>query len=93
VQVVSRTGALHLIGAPTLFLELLMSERQPGSFLYAVALELVQGVSLERLNDPARFFAASTWRAHGIGIIETGQLSLLLDQVGPLADAFVEALQ
>jgi hypothetical protein len=43
VQVVTRTGALHLRGAPTLIfsLEVLMSERTAGPHVYAVSLELV----------------------------------------------------
>jgi hypothetical protein len=91
VQVVSRTAALHLRGAPTLFLELSMSEHETGSYVYAVALELVQGVSLERLNHRDRFFAAPTWRAEAIGLVEEGQLSLLVDTIGATADAFANA--
>ena len=93
VQVLSRTSALHLKGAPTLFLQVSMSEQENGSFLSVVALELVQGATLERLSDPGRFFAAPTWRALAVGCVGTGQLSLLLDPIGSLADAFVETSQ
>jgi hypothetical protein len=91
VQVLSRTGALHLRGAPTLFLEVSLSERQPGSYLYIVGLELVQGVSLERLSESDRFFAVPTWRAQVVGLVEKAEMSSLLDQVGAAADAFVQA--
>jgi hypothetical protein len=89
VEVVSRTGALHLTGAPTLFLQVSLSEHESGSYLYTVALELVQGVILERLSDLDRIFAAPTWRAEAIGLVEHRQLSSLRDQIGATTDAFV----
>lgn len=92
VEVVSRTGALHLTGAPTIFLEVSLFEYESGSHLYTVALELVQGVSLERLSDSARMFAAPTWRAEAIGLVEHRQLSSLRDRIGATADAFVSAV-
>jgi hypothetical protein len=91
VQVLSRTAALHLRGAPTLFLEVSLSERPPGSYLYIVGLELVQGVSLERLSEPDRLFAAPTWRAQVVGVVDRAQMSLLVDQIGAAADAFAKA--
>ena len=91
VQVVSRTGALHLTGAPTLFLKVSLSEHEPGSYLYTVALELVQGVSLERLCHSDRIFAVPTWRAEAIGLVEHRQLTSLRDQIGATTDAFVSA--
>ena len=91
VEVVSRTGALHLTGAPTLFLEVSLSEDECGAHLCTVALELVQGVSLERLSDSDRIFAAPTWRAEAIGLIEHRQLSSVRDQIGATTDAFVSA--
>jgi hypothetical protein len=92
VQILSRTGALHLKGAPTLFLELSTSEREPGSYLYTVALELVQRVSLERLSNSDRFFAVPTWRAEAVGVVERKDLSSLRDVVSATADAFANAL-
>jgi hypothetical protein len=93
VEVVSRTDALHLTGAPTLFLEVSLSEHESGSCLYTVALELIQGVSLERLSDLDRIFAAPTWRAEAIGLVEHRQLSSLRDQIGATTDAFVSAAE
>jgi hypothetical protein len=91
VQVLSRTGALHLSGAPTLFLEVSLSEQETVSYVYAVALELIQGVRLERLGDSARFLAAPTWRAEAFGLVEESQLASLRDQIGAVADAFAKA--
>jgi hypothetical protein len=93
VDVVSRTGALHLTGAPTLFLEVSLFEYESGSYLYTVALELVQGVSLERLSDSTRVFAAPTWRAETIGLVEHRQLSSLRDRIGATTDAFGSAVE
>jgi hypothetical protein len=90
VQVLSRTDALHMKGAPTLFLQVSLSECGPGSYLYAMALELVQGVSLERLSSP-RFLAAPTWSARGAGLAQRGRLSFLKEQIGVAVDAFVDA--
>jgi hypothetical protein len=87
VQIVSRTGALHLKGAPTLFLNVSLLEREPESYAYVITLELVQGVSLERLSD-SDVVAAPTWRAQTVGFTRKGQLSLLKDQIGATADAF-----
>jgi hypothetical protein len=75
----------------TLVLELSLSEREPGPYVYTVALELVQGVSLERLSNADRFFAAPTWRAQAVGVVEHGQLSLLREPIGATADAFATA--
>ena len=91
VHVLSRTGALHLRGAPTLFLEVSLSEQQPGSYLYTIGLELVQGVSLERLSESERQFAAPTWRAQVMGVVDRAHMSLLVDQIGAAADAFATA--
>jgi hypothetical protein len=74
-----------------LFLEVWLSEQDAGSYLFAVALELVQGVNLERLSESDRFFAAATWRAESIGLVQRRQLSLLRDQIGATTDAFVSA--
>jgi hypothetical protein len=68
-----------------------MSEREGGIFLYPVALDLVQGVSLERLMNSSRFFAAPTWRAQAIGLAERGQLSSLLHPIGAATDAFASS--
>jgi hypothetical protein len=91
MQVLSRTGALNLKGAPTLFLAVSLSERQPRSFLYRIDLELVQGVSLERLSQSDRLFAAPTWRAHVVGLVDRAHMSMLVDQIGAAADAFANA--
>jgi hypothetical protein len=88
LHVISRTGALHRLGSPTLSLEISLFEREPGSFMYTVTLELTQGVSLER-SDSDRFVAAPTWRAETVGLAQKGQLAALKDQMGATADAFV----
>ena len=90
VQVLSRTGALHLTGAPTLFLDASISECGSGSYLCIVALELVQGVSLERLSNSDRLFAVPTWRAQASGLIHRRQLSSLKDWIRAIADAFAK---
>ena len=91
VQVVSRIGALHLRGAPTLFLNVSLHERDAESYVYVITLELVQGVSVERLSDSG-FVAAPTWRAQTVGITRKGQLPLLKDTIGATADAFATDL-
>jgi hypothetical protein len=89
VNVLTRTGALHLTGSPTLFLEVSLFERESDSYAYLITLELVQGVSLKRLRDPDRSFGAPTWRAQTVGFTQKGELSLLKDPIGATADAFV----
>jgi len=90
-QILTRTGALHLKGAPTLTLSLSVSEEKPGVFVYSVVLELVQGVRFERLNDSSRSVAAPTWRAEATGLVEQGQFALLKDQAAAVAQAFAVA--
>jgi hypothetical protein len=91
VQILNRTGALHVKGAPTLFLRLTLFRWRPRYYLYAVALELVQGVRLERLRDSTRFFAAPTWIAWAVGLVQQGQWPFLQEQISATVDAFVDA--
>jgi hypothetical protein len=88
VNVISRTGAEHRRGSPRLSLEVSLFEREPGSFMYTVTLELIQGVGLER-SDHHRFVPAPTWRAEAVGLAQKGQLAALKGQMGATADAFV----
>jgi hypothetical protein len=43
-----------------------VSEQEAGSCPFAVALELVQGVNLERLSESDRFFAEVLWSSDTI---------------------------
>ena len=88
VQILSRIGALHLTGAPTLFLQTSLFETEARSFIYAVELELVQGVTLERETSSGSTLGAPTWRAQAVGVAKKGQLSTVRDEIGAIADVF-----
>jgi hypothetical protein len=87
-QVLTRTGALHVDGAPTLVVDISLVELDAASHLYSVDLELTQGVHLERLRDPDVAMSAPTWRAQAVGVAQTGQLPSLGDKVAAVVDAF-----
>ena len=93
VQVISRTGALHLLGAPTLFLNVSLFEQQPETYVYVVALELVQGAKMERLTGDDRFGGVPTWRAQVVGLTTKCQLVVLKDSIAATGEAFAKDLR
>jgi hypothetical protein len=91
LQVLTRTGALHLRGAPTLDLEASVVEAEGGTCVCTVDLVLTQGVELERLSGgEAKPFAAPTWRAQVVGFAPKDDLSLVKEQIGAVVQAFIE---
>ena len=98
VHIVTRTGALRLQGAPTLYLQSSLLETT-GESIYVVELELVHGVYLEREEGDIRGHAvrapapgsaldAPTWRARAIGVTKRGHLADIRDEIGAVTDVF-----
>ena len=93
VQLLGGPGPLHLSGAPTLFLNVSLFEQQPETYVYVIALELIEDVKLERWSakeSANRFVRVPTWRAQVVGFTAKGQLSQLKDGIAATGDAFAK---